>query len=169
MEKQIPNVRTGKPLAEYECRDVDQFRRLTANKPGPGAPEGNANRLKHGIFANRFLSAEERALFQGIVSDLREDFSFNRSSDFIQVELVGMYFLKLGRALANEEWEASSKIDGMLRGHLKDLKSTKIVREGEGRQPAETTPAEWATALLEKLAQSEKNGMAETDPVNTQK
>jgi hypothetical protein len=45
----------------------------------------------------------------------------------------------------------------MIRCHLKDLKATKIAREGEEPKGPETTPAEWATALLEKLAKAEKN------------
>jgi len=44
----------------------------------------------------------------------------------------------------------------MIRCHLKDLKATKIAREGEAAGGPETTPAEWATALLEKLAESQK-------------
>jgi len=169
MPRQVTNVRTGKPLAGYECRDVDQFRRLTANKQGPGAPEGNTNRLKHGVYANRFLSDEEQAVFHQIMGGLREDFSFNQSSDFIQVELAGIYFLKLRRAMDNDDWEAASKIDGMLRGHLKDLKLTKIMREGEARELPQTTPAEWATSLLEKLAEAERKGEVATDSAETLK
>lgn len=60
--------------------------------------------------------------------------------------------------MEKDDWEAASKIDGMLRGHLKDLKSTKIMRECEARQSPQTTPAEWATALLEKLAEAERKG-----------
>ena len=44
----------------------------------------------------------------------------------------------------------------MIRCHLKDLKATKIAREGEAARGPETTPAEWATALLEKLAEAQR-------------
>jgi hypothetical protein len=113
MPRQILNVRTGKPLAGYECRDVEQFGRLTADQRGPGAPEGNVNRLKHGVYANRFLSDEEQVVFHQIMNGLQEDFSFNQSSDFIQVELAGIYFLRLRRAIDNGGWEAASQIDGI--------------------------------------------------------
>lgn len=169
MTKQILNVRTGKPLAEYECRDVEQFRKLAVNKEGPGAPEGNLNRLTHGVYANRFLSSEEQVIFNQIVSRMRDDFSFNKSSDFIQVELVSIYFLKLARAMEHDDWDAASKIDGMLRGHLKDLKSTKIVREGIEAKKPETTPAEWATALLERYAEHEKQNKAKVESQKTKK
>jgi len=81
---------------------------------------------------------------------------FNKSSDFMQVELVAVYFLKLGRAQEAGDWDAAERLDRMIRCHLKDLKATKIAREGEAGSGPETTPAEWATALLEKLAESQK-------------
>ena len=116
----------------------------------------NTNNLQHGVYANRFLSPEERPLFDAIINQLHEDFVFNRRSDFIQVELVAVYFLKLGRAQETGDYDAAERLDRMIRCHLKDLKATKIAREGEEPKGAETTPAEWATALLEKLAEAEK-------------
>jgi len=44
----------------------------------------------------------------------------------------------------------------MIRCHLKDLKATKIAREGEEPKGPETTPAEWASALLERWTESQK-------------
>lgn len=148
-----------KPVAGYERRDVEQFRKLSAACPartGRGAPNGNINRLKHGAYANRFLSDEEQDIFHELVGKLRDDFAFNASSDFIQVELVGIYFLKLGRALAEDDIEAAHKLDQMLRGHLKDLKATKRSRNASDTSESATTPAEWATALLERFAEAEK-------------
>ncbi len=149
------------PVALYERRDVEQFRKLSTNRPvrlaraACGAPEGNTNRLKHGAYANRFLSTEEQAIFHELVFGLREDFAFNVSSDFLQVELVGIYFLKIGRALGEDNIAATHKIDQMLRGHLKDLKATKLGRGAPDSMKPAITPAEWATALLEKLAAHE--------------
>jgi hypothetical protein len=42
----------------------------------------------------------------------------------------------------------------MIRCHMKDLKTTKIAREGEEPQGPQTSPAEWAAALLEKVAEA---------------
>lgn len=147
-----------KPVAGYERRDVEQFRKLNTACParaGRGAPNSNTNRLRHGAYANRFLSNEEQLVFQYLVGKLREDFAFNASSDFVQVELVGIYFLKLGRALEDDNYEAAHKLDQMLRGHLKDLKATKLSRDTSDASESRTTPAEWATALLEKIAKSD--------------
>ncbi|MCL4500060.1 MAG: hypothetical protein M1335_07480 [Chloroflexi bacterium] len=147
----------GKPFGVHELRDVEVFRRATAQPKALGAPEGNDNSLLHGVYANRFLSEEERVLFNALVAKLRADFKFNESSDFIQVELVAIYFLKLGRAQETGDWETAQKIDQMLRCHLKDLKATKIAREGDEPQGPETTPAEWASALLRRWDESQKS------------
>jgi len=144
------------PFGDYERRDVEVFRRVTGQQRGPGGTEGNTNSLQHGIYANRFLSDEERSLFDALIAKLRADFKFNESSDFIQVELVAIYFLKLGRAQEAGDWDAAQKIDQMLRCHLKDLKATKIAREGEEPKGPETTPAEWASALLQRWTESQK-------------
>ncbi len=149
---------TAKPVAGYERRDVEQFRKLNVEYPartGRGAPNGNTNRLRHGAYANRLLSVEEHEVFHGLVGLLREDFVFNASSDYIQVELASIYFLKIGRALGEDNIEAAHKLDQMLRGHLKDLKATKLSRNASDTSEPATTPAEWATALLERIAESD--------------
>ncbi len=146
-----------KPIGESERRDVEVFRRATSEHKTAGAPEGNANSLQHGAYANRFLSDEERVLFDGLIAKLRNDFKFNESSDFIQVELVAIYYLKLGRAQETGDWDTAQKIDQMLRCHLKDLKATKIAREGEESWGLDTTPAEWASALLKRWDESKKS------------
>lgn len=146
---------------------ADRWERNAGSRRGSGAPEGNTNALKHGIYADRFLSPDEKKVFHAIITQLHEDFVFNKSSDFLQVELVAVYFLKLGRAQEAGDYDAAERLDRMIRCHLKDLKATKIAREGEEPKGAETTPAEWATALLEKLAEAEKKTGTQTDTEKT--
>lgn len=165
-EKQIEQTET-----EIGVRDRDGMDRWERNAEPVnrgGAPKGNTNALKHGIYADRFLTPEEKPLFDAIIEQLHEDFVFNKSSDFIQVELVAVYFLKLGRAQEAGDWEAAERLDRMIRCHMKDLKTTKLTREGTEPREAETTPAEWATALLEKLAAAEKKAESEPEPEKTQ-
>jgi len=121
-----------------------------------GAPERNTNNLQHGTYANRFLDVEERDMFDALVVKLKADFRFNGNSSFMQVELAAMYFLKLGRAEEAGEWDTALKIDQALRCHLKDLKMTKIAREGEEPRGIESTPAEWVTSLLQEWEKSRK-------------
>lgn len=118
-----------------------------------GAPEGNQNRLKHGIFASKCLTPDEKEMFDSLIEQLYYDFQFNKSSDFLQVELVGVYSVKLVRAQMAGDVDAAEKLDRMIRCHMKDLKTTKIAREGEEPKGTQTTPAEWAAALLEKVAE----------------
>lgn len=162
---------TEETQATIGIRDKEgssRWRRNSGATSKGGAPKGNSNALKHGIYADRFLSAEEKPLFDAIITQLHEDFVFNKSSDFMQVELVAVYFLKLGRAQEAGDWDAAERLDRMIRCHLKDLKTTKITREGVEPKGPETTPAEWATALLEKLADAEKSDQDKSETEKTQ-
>jgi len=116
--------------------------------------QGNLQTLKHGIFADRCLTPEEKVMFDVIIERLNQDFVFNKSSDFLQVELVGVYSVKLVRAQIEGNTQAAESLDRMIRCHMKDLKTTKIAREGEEPQGPQTSPAEWAAALLEKVAEA---------------
>jgi len=93
-------------------------------------------------------------MFDAIIDRLNQDFEFNKSSDFLQVELVGVYSVKLVRAQIEGNTDAAEKLDRMIRCHMKDLKTTKIAREGEEPKGPQTSPAEWAAALLEKVAEA---------------
>jgi hypothetical protein len=100
------------------------------------------------------LTPEEKVMFDAIIDRLNQDFEFNKSSDFLQVELVGVYSVKLVRAQIEGNTDAAEKLDRMIRCHMKDLKTTKIAREGEEPKGPQTSPAEWAAALLEKVAEA---------------
>ncbi|MCL5104958.1 MAG: hypothetical protein M1133_12710 [Armatimonadetes bacterium] len=143
-------------ISKWEAKDMETFHRNTETERREGGQPGNTNTLKHGIYANRFLSEEEKPLFFSIVDQLHQDFVFNNSSDFLQVELVAVLYLKFARAVEAGDADAAEKFDRMLRAHLRDLKATKITREGTEARGDETTPAEWATSLLEQLAEAEK-------------
>lgn len=114
---------------------------------------GNLNAIKHGLFASHILKPEEKVLFDTLIEKLYEGFQFNKSSDFLQVELIGVYSVKLMRAQMEGNADASEKLDRMIRAHMRELKTTKISREGEQPLEAQTSPAEWASALLDKAAE----------------
>lgn len=119
-------------------------------KRGPGAPAGNLNPMRHGIFANRCLDDEERTLFREVIDSLYQDFEFNRSSDFIQIEFIGINTVKYMRAVAEGNMDAAQKLDSMIRANMKDVKMTKIAREGDQPKGPQSTPADWAADLLKK-------------------
>ena len=112
-------------------------------------------------------------MFDALIDKLYLDFQFNKSSDFLQVELVGVYSVKLVRAQMEGNADAAEKLDRMIRCHMKDLKTTKIAREGEEVKGQQTTPAEWATALLDKVTEvadkSNKKATAQKKPKKSAK
>ena len=134
-------IRQTPRIGKHDAEQLDRWHRYATSQPEILATaevqtrrnpyEGDQNSLVHGIYADRFLSPDERPLFEAIIGQLYQDFVFNKSSDFMQVELVAVYFLKLGRAQEVGDWDAAERLDRMIRCHLKDLKATKIAREGE--------------------------------------
>jgi len=145
---------------DRELEEVERFRRNTAEARRRGPPLGHQNGRKHGVYVTNFLNDEERRSFEAILARLQNDFEFNESSDLIQAELVAIYFLRLDRAQALGDFDAAAKIDGLIRAHFKDLKTTKLAREGDQPKKAEGTPADWATKVLEKARLNRKKGKA---------
>jgi len=142
-----------KEMSKENKESLDCWRRSEGEaqpKRGPGAPVGNLNPMRHGIFANRCLDDEERALFREVIDSLYQDFTFNRSSDFIQIEFIGINTVKYMRAVAEGNMDAAQKLDAMIRANMKDVKMTKIAREGDQPKAQQTTPADWAADLLKK-------------------
>ena len=112
-------------MNRIEKADIKRWRRnegACKPKKGAGPPEGNLNPMKHGIFANQCLDDEERQFFDELIQRLYQDFEFNKSSDFLQLELVAIYSVKLMRAQAEGNVDAAQKLDQMIRAHMKDLK-----------------------------------------------
>ena len=64
----------SKSSSAEEARHMDQWRRNSGAKRG--APEGNTNGMRHGIYSNRFLSDEEKPMFESIIAQLYRDFVF---------------------------------------------------------------------------------------------
>ncbi len=126
-----------------------------------GGQAGNLNPMTHGIFANKCLDEEERLLFRDVIDRLYTDFEFNRSSDFIQIEFIAINTVKYMRAIAEGNLDAAQKLDGMIRANMKDVKTTKLSREGEQPKAPQTTPADWAADLLSR---SNENADGEEQP-----
>ena len=142
-----------KALPRQERENIERWQRAEGKAVPPkrmGPPLGHTNAMKHGIFANKCLDEEERVLFQEVIERLYQDFEFNRSSDYIQLEFIAINTVKYMRAIAEGNLDAAQKLDGMIRAHLKDLKTTKLAREGDQPTGPQTTPADWAADLLRK-------------------
>lgn len=162
-QRQFKKARKGLSKQELTEQIVAFHNRIPQEEIFKMAQAGNQNGVRHGIFANAILNEAERKQFQAVISQLNQDFVFNKSSDFFQVEIVALYMLKLRRAMELEDYDSAEKLDRLLRAHLRELKTTKLTREGDKPVGPETSPAEWATALLEKarsldMASQEKPG-----------
>ncbi len=140
--------RSGEAIGEIASILARGYLRLVKSRRGGSV----------GMYANRFLSDDEKKIFEKIIAQLYQDFVFNKSSDFMQVELVAVYFIKLSRAQEEGNWDAAERLDRMIRCHLKDLKTTKITRETDPASKRAATPAEWASKLVKTLADEKKDG-----------
>ena len=150
-------------MKKQDLKDIEVWHR-TEGKGKPdesihgkrGAREGNLQTMIHGIWANQCLSEEERSLFDEITQCLWNDFKFNHSNDYMQVEVVAINYIKYIRAHAHGDMDAAEKIDRTLRANLKDLKATKITRSKDEPEQRQMTPAEWATSFIEKMRQQQE-------------
>ncbi len=145
------------PMDSYEQKNLSAWENRTGRTrgqlPDKRTTVSTLNPMKHGIYASRFLTSEEKEIFESMVERFHAEYVLNSSADFIQLELACLYYTQLGRAIALEEWQTAERIDSMMRRHLADLKATKKSREGD------TTPGsaqamnatEWAQQLLEKV------------------
>lgn len=161
-------AKTDKKFAVTELRNLAAWQENNEVRLNAGAPKGNMNRLRHGIFSNKVLAPDEVDLYKAIIDALHDDFTLNKSSDVIQCELVAVNYVKMARAYAANDFENVERLDKIVRQHLKDLKATKASREGAEPSKKQTTPAEWATALLEKVteAKEELSGQPRPAPEN---
>ncbi len=158
---------------QTEQKGVDTWMRHTGRQPGE-RPDARAitGRLDHGIFAFRIFGEDEKKIFSEIIDAFMDEFQMNRSVDFVQLELVGIYSLQLIRAVAQEKWEAAERVDRMLRHHLDDLKVTKRAREGDGPAENRTSPMALAMSLLERAKArqaEEETADAEKTPESLQR
>jgi len=121
---------------------------------GGGAPKGNLNGLVHGAYARRILNAEEQQIHSAFLDQIRQDFSLNQSSDEIQAQMAALAFVQFLRAGEAGNEAAAAVHARVVRNCLRDLRATKSSRE-RGPVDLKTTPAEWATAFVEKALEAE--------------
>ncbi|HPQ70110.1 MAG TPA: hypothetical protein PKW95_13355 [bacterium] len=118
-----------------------------------GAPpeklRGNLNALKHGAYVKKLLTDEEKAIFEDALAAIHQDFDLNESTDLMQASMAAFYFAKWHCAVLGNADAAVGNYDVLFRKQLECLKTTRVQRDTGGGQ--QTTPAEWAVALLESV------------------
>jgi hypothetical protein len=126
---------------------------------------GNLSGMTHGAYVKRLLDEQDRELFDRTLDAIRRDFDLNDSTDQMQATMAAFYFTRWFRAIEGNADAAIGNFDGLFRRQLESLKTTRAQRDtSTGPQ---TTPAEWAVALLASVKQGEKPkamSPAETPP-----
>lgn len=130
-----------------------------------GAPPGNLNSLRHGIYHNRLVTAEEERIFFLLLQRLRLDAPLRQppvsqiEEDLRQValELACLYAIKLYRAMEAGDSKAAQRLDQYYRHQL--AKSFEKGRYGRGEAKSigpDATPAQWAADLLRAADEDSK-------------
>jgi len=116
----------------------------TAFKPG------NKAAVKHGAYGTAFITPEEKEQFLALRLEIAREFKAETGPDTAMLDAAALLFIRHGRAVVAGEQDLANKTMASILAMLDRLKATKVSREGDKPVHRETTPAEWASALLAK-------------------
>ena len=148
--------RTGKRCNHPAVTGFPVCRMHGANRknPGaarPGANKGNLSGLKHGAYVRKLLTDEEKEIFDVLLEGIRRDFDLNESTDQAQAAMAAFYYAKWHCAVLGNADAAVGNYDVLFRKQIECLKATRAQRDTAAAP--QTTPAEWAVALLASVKQ----------------
>ncbi|MHB0999242.1 MAG: helix-turn-helix domain-containing protein [Armatimonadota bacterium] len=130
----------------------------SANIRGRGAPTRNMNAVRTGAYVNELLSDDDRAEYDRMLNRLQEIVSTAKSTDRMHIEMIAYYWVRLMRALTADNIDAAERIDRLIRRQQKTLRAAKNEDSDDKSNAPKLTLAEWATDLLERYAEEERNG-----------
>ncbi len=111
---------------------------------------GNKFGYKHGAYSAAFVQPEEKEQFLALRIEIARDFKNETGPDTAMLDAAALLFMRHGRAVLAGEQDLANKTMASILAMLDRLKVTKVSREGDKPSHNETTPAEWASALLAK-------------------
>ncbi len=132
---------------------VCRFHGANPKNHGGGKP-GNLNALKHGAYVKKLLTDEEKVIFEFALESIHSDFELNQSTDLMQASMAAFYFTKWHCAVMGNADAAIGNFDVLFRKQLEALKATRVQRDTS--TGTNTTPAEWAVALLARVKESKE-------------
>jgi hypothetical protein len=100
--------------------------------------------------------------------EIARDFKNETGPDTAMLDAAALLFMRHGRAVVAGEQDLANKTMASILAMLDRLKATKVSREGDKPSHGETTPAEWASALLaDKTGGSLENAGKRSDNTET--
>ena len=156
-----------KPITKQELPRVERLRRAELRAAVNGVSAGvlaapSSGYLRHGISCEKLLDNTEREIFYTLIELFDANYEFNKSADWMSVELANLYFVQIIRAVAAANTLAVIQFDNLLRGHLREMKASKRGREGdEVKRGDGMSPDQWAAALIAKVAEANAGRGAE--------
>lgn len=137
-------------------------------KPPHRFGPGNKFAYKHGAYSAAFVQPEEKEQFLRLRHELSRDFGKEAGPDTAMFDAAALLFMRHGRAVVAGEQDLANKTMASILAMLDRLKATKVSREGDKPSRGETTPAEWASALLAGNTEaSRKNAGKRSDNTGT--
>lgn len=139
-----------------------------AKKPPHRFQPGNKFGYKHGAYSAAFVQPEEKEQFLALRLEISREFKNETGPDTAMLDAAALLFMRHGRAVVAGEQDLANKTMASILAMLDRLKATKVSREGDKPSHGETTPAEWASALLAGNADaSRKNAGKRSDNTGT--
>jgi hypothetical protein len=157
-------------LTVYERRSSPSWHHQDKESTAAGRGEtvSTPNAMIHGVYASQCLTSAERHLFDDIIERFHDEYELNSVADFMQLDLVCLLYLHMGRAIAGEDWDKAERLDTMLHRHLSDIKATKHVHKDDEIPVSQVSPvsgispvSEWRDMLLQKVIVRKKEVEAE--------
>ena len=125
------------------------------DQPRPGAPRGNGNALRHGACGRQPRSGDEHALLAEIEAELRRDYPGAGEAGAGLIREAAVAFMQYCRSDPAGFREADRRASLRWRKALWALKTAEKKPKAAGA--SKITPAEWASDLVARYRQWEKN------------
>lgn len=129
-------------MGGYTLKSTDVAEKTNRN-PG-GAPKGNMNAAKHGVYSARLVSDEECELYDSRLDSFRRDFP--KTDDSILQE-TALYYVRVWRALDSGSIDGFQKMDSKLR---KSLKKIRYPVPESSKEISPMTKEEWMDGFMQR-------------------
>ena len=150
-------------------RLADQFG--VARRPDGSSPfrAPNPGNKTCGIWGSAFVEERDREIFASLRSRLAADYPHMSTVDEIELDLLTIHLIRLGRLYEGDNWltrvDVANQLDLMAMRHMKELRGTRAAKAkatADKKDRGAASPAEFASRLLkgETLGDLERRPVA---------